>query len=67
MTKRKHEEIKVKELPCCDFCSGQGFQTRASYDGRTKQGPWANMCEMHMRQWGLGIGLGLGQRLILKK
>ena len=58
----KHTEVKVEVLPKCDFCDSQ-----AAYDGKTKMGPWANMCEAHFKVSGIGLGLGRGQRLILNK
>jgi hypothetical protein len=33
-------------------------------DGKTKMGPWANMCNKHYAMYGVGLGLGLGQRLM---
>ena len=58
----KHTEVKVEVLPKCDFCDSQ-----AAYDGKTKMGPWANMCEAHFKVHGIGVGLGRGQRLILNQ
>ena len=58
----KDIEVKVEVLPKCDFCDRQ-----AAYDGKTKMGPWANMCEAHFNVYGIGLGLGRGQRLILNK
>ena len=43
----------------CDFC-GQ----KAYYDGRTKAGPWAFMCESDFKKHGVGLGTGHGQKLI---
>jgi len=28
-------------------------------------GPWANLCEHHFENYGVGLGLGFGQELIL--
>jgi hypothetical protein len=42
----------------CDFC-----KRNAAYDGKTKSGHWANMCEKHFIVHGIGIGLGRGQLL----
>jgi len=52
--------VKVTSLPKCDFCT-----KLANYDGATKQGPWAYMCDKHFNQYGKGLGMGVGQRLIL--
>lgn len=45
--------------PKCDFCSKP-----ASYDGKTAMGPWAYMCDTHFRMYGVGLGLGRGQKLL---
>ncbi len=50
---------KVAVLPKCDFCD-----ETARYDGMTTYGPWANMCEPHFENNGVGLGLGKGQRLV---
>lgn len=52
--------VLVRALPTCDF----GTEP-AKYDGATSIGPWANMCEAHFRQYGLGLGVGRGQRLVV--
>lgn len=36
-----------EEFPECDFC-----YEPAPYDGKTKRGPWANMCETHFQHQG---------------
>jgi hypothetical protein len=59
---------EVSRIPDCDFCQfGESKTTPAVYDGKTKQGPWAFMCEAHFTSHGVGIGTGLGQKLILVK
>ena len=62
-------EVKVTALPPCDFCSLLELPEvpKAYYDGRTTMGPWANMCQEHFDQYGVGLGLGRGQKLVLKK
>jgi hypothetical protein len=58
-----HKEVKVSEFPACDFCGHD-----AHYDGMTRMnGAWANMCDFHFKQAGVGLGLGKGQKLILEK
>jgi len=52
----------VQELPKCDFCDRQGL-----YDGKTRMGPWAYMCEAHFTSHGIGVGTGVGQKLIPRK
>lgn len=56
-------EVKVAVIPTCDVC-----KTRpAAYDGKTVHGPWAYMCEPCFAALGIGLGTGLGQRLILRE
>jgi len=55
-------EVEVITLPKCDFCGHN-----AGYDGKTKMGPWANMCPNCFTDYGVGLGTGKGQRLILKE
>jgi hypothetical protein len=50
----------VVALPKCDYCEAQ-----AHYDGATTQGPWAFMCDDHFRIYGMGLGTGKGQELIV--
>lgn len=57
-----HTKVSVPKLPSCDFCGEE-----AHYDGKTKLGPWANMCKSCFKRNGLGLGLGRGQELILEK
>ena len=58
------KEVEVSVLPQCDFCKLPNRKL-ARYDGRTNRGFWANMCEEHFRLYGIGLGIGKGQRLIL--
>ena len=53
---------KVSKLPKCDLCSKE-----AKYDGKTKFGQWGYMCEEHFKSYGIGLGLGKGQKLIVEK
>jgi hypothetical protein len=63
---KNHTEVAVAQLPDCDICRvGQGRTTTAHYDGKTTMGPWANMCEEHFAMFGVGLGLGQGQRLVV--
>lgn len=42
------KDIKWHETyPSCDFCPESGI-----YDGKTRMGPWANMCEGHLHDYG---------------
>ena len=45
------------------LCLRHGRERDAAYDGKTKRGPWAYMCEECFADQGIGLGLGLGQRL----
>ena len=58
----QHRETKVKTFPHCDFCP-----SGALYDGQTTAGLWANMCNLHFQEHGVGLGLGKGQRLVVEK
>ena len=57
-----HTKVEVPKLPDCDFCGDE-----AHYDGKTKLGPWAYMCDPCFRDNGIGLGLGKGQKLIVSK
>jgi hypothetical protein len=57
-----HRSVEVDSLPNCDFCGAV-----ATVDGKTKHGPWANMCSADFITYGVGLGLGAGQMLILRK
>lgn len=62
------EQVEVAELPDCDihkYTKGKAG-VPAAYDGKTRSGPWANMCEECFAEYGVGLGTGRGQRLILK-
>ena len=59
-------ETTVPGRPLCDICAQTGLTTRAYYDGATRKGPWAYMCETHFADLGVGLGTGRGQRLIVK-
>ena len=60
-----HTTVEVRALPTCDFHAGQNppKMVPAHYDGATTLGPWANMCDDCFAQYGIGLGLGRGQRL----
>jgi hypothetical protein len=57
----------VSQLPDCDihkFIKG-GAIVPATVDGKTTDGRWANMCDPCFSEWGVGLGTGRGQRLIV--
>lgn len=64
------EEVRWNgdELPPCQLrgrephdCGGA-----AGYDGKTIFGPWAHMCPEAFTRYGVGLGVGRGQRLVLR-
>ena len=61
-----HTVAEVSSLPDCDFCKRIGRSTPAAYDGATRFGPWAFMCLYHFNSFGVGLGLGRGQRLLVE-
>ena len=61
----KHEEVIIHSYPDCDFCKQEGKKTKADYDGKTAYGAWAYMCQEHFITYGVGFGLGRGQRLLV--
>ncbi|MEU4217188.1 DUF4314 domain-containing protein [Actinoplanes sp. NPDC026623] len=53
-------------LPPCDIHRAvRNTVVAARYDGATRQGPWAYMCDGCFMAHGVGLGLGRGQRLLL--
>jgi hypothetical protein len=57
-----HGTVKIDERPACDFCGAE-----AVVDGRTTYGSWAYMCPTHFYLFGVGLGLGRGQFLLVEK
>ena len=53
-------EVKMIEIPKCDICGED-----AEYDGKTTMGPWSFMCQDDFECFGVGLGTGLGQRIVL--
>lgn len=60
------ELVQVTTLPACDFCHDG---TRARYDFKTQQGPWANGCAGHYLKYRAHeeLGTGRGQELVAKE
>lgn len=54
--------VTVASLPACDIHRGEH---PAKYDGKTTLGPWANMCQEAFDEYGVGLGTGKGQRLVV--
>lgn len=66
---KNHTEVFVSELPTCDICQSRA----AAFDVKTIRGPWGNLCEScasmhvaHDENGDIKLGLGIGQRLILR-
>lgn len=59
-------EARVTTLPDCDIHRAvRSENVAAEYDGATIMGPWAYMCGECFHGYGVGLGTGRGQRLIL--
>lgn len=56
-------QVEMAVIPKCDICRTQN----AKYDAMTSRGPWAYMCSSCFSDYGVGLGLGKGQELILCK
>jgi hypothetical protein len=56
--------VLVFEPRACDF--GVTCEP-ALVDGRTQLGSWANMCPNHFKEYGVGLGIGRGQVLIVSE
>ena len=64
---KNHSEVVVDRLPNCDICSAQQVARTAQYDAKLNFGSsWANLCQEHFETFGLGLGLGVGQRLVVR-
>jgi len=46
----------------CDLCGLKLKSQKFFVDGRTRMGPWANMCPRCFEQYGVGLGTGAGQK-----
>jgi hypothetical protein len=56
------DKATVATIPVCDLC----HSAPAAVDGKTKFGPWANMCSWCWSTHGVGkLGTGFGQALVL--
>jgi hypothetical protein len=60
-----HTWVVVPEIRNCDMCH-QDPPVPAYADGKTTFGPWANMCKPCFEIYGVGLGLGMGQELLLE-
>jgi len=62
-----HTEVEVTAYPDCNICCAE-----AHYDARTRsdspgRGAWAYLCEPCFERLGVGLGLGSGQRLVVRQ
>lgn len=57
----KGTEVIVSRIPACDINAAHG---NAVYDGKTRMGSWAFMCQQCFDLHGIGLGTGKGQKLI---
>nr|APG79819.1 hypothetical protein [uncultured bacterium] len=51
--------VRLTNKVKCDYCS-----KIAEYDSRTGIGAWAYLCREHFEKYGIGLGLGKGQKII---
>jgi hypothetical protein len=55
------------KLPSCDVHRLEHAElVEASYDARLKFGSWAYVCEDCFTNYGVRLGVGFGQKLVLK-
>jgi hypothetical protein len=60
-----HTEVTVDELPPCDLDPSHGD---AHYDARMRgRSSWAYMCSACFDEYSVGLGLGVGQRLVKRE
>jgi hypothetical protein len=76
--KRDGKTVEVLERPPCDICTGRAGThdvtpareaepvREAIYDAKTRGGGWAYLCEADFRLYGVGLGVGSGQRLLVQ-
>lgn len=57
-------KVDVPCLPTCQVCANGKL---ARFDARLTTGVWANVCTDHFQMYGCGLGVGKGQRLIVRK
>lgn len=55
-------EVIVEKLPRCALHGDRD----AEYDAKTTAGPWGYLCQECFQSVGLGLGVGLGQRLVVR-
>jgi hypothetical protein len=58
--------VVVSKIPPCDVCKQGGVTAPAYADAALTLGSWGYVCVEHFNQYGKGLGLGRGQRLLLE-
>ena len=60
-------EVIVPHIPKCDICKHKGIDPcpDAVVDGAMTQGSWAYMCQECFMRYGVGLGTGRGQKLVV--
>lgn len=65
MKSNTNTETAVARIPMCD--SYHLEDVPALYDAKTVTGQWGYLCQSCFDGHGSGLGLGLGQRLVLRE
>lgn len=60
-----HTSVIVQRIPDCDLCKQDDKSTPAYADASLVFGSWGYVCIEHFNEFGSGLGLGRGQRLLL--
>lgn len=59
-----HTEVEMTSIPDCDIDPSHG---EAYADAKTAGGPWGYVCRACFDSLGCELGLGRGQRLVLRQ
>jgi len=62
MSINSDQEVVIEKLVQCDLCK----IAEAKYDARSKMGPWGYMCQKCFGFYGIGLGIGKGQKLVVR-
>ncbi len=59
------KKVTIHFQPTCDICS----ETKAKYDAKMRSPLhiWGYLCEECFKKYGLGLGEGVGQELIIEE
>ena len=55
--------VTLTHYEYCQMCAKGDVVATASYDAKLSVGQWAYVCQKHYEQFGVGLGLGLGQKI----